>query len=59
MLFVVMIQLIIIYFGGSVFRTVPLSMSELFFVILMAVTVLPVDLIRKMMIGSAWRGNAI
>jgi calcium-translocating P-type ATPase len=59
MLFVVMIQLIIIYFGGAVFRTVPLSLPDLFFVILMAVTVIPVDLIRKMLIGSAWRGNAI
>lgn len=41
------IQLAILYFGGTVFRTVPLDFDDLITVILLAFTVIPVDLIRK------------
>ncbi len=47
MLVISAIQIAMIYFGGSVFRCVPLSFSELSFVILMAFTVIPFDLIRR------------
>lgn len=38
---------IIIYIGGDVFRTDKLSINDLIMVILLAFTVIPVDLIRK------------
>lgn len=44
---VAVIQLMIIYFGGEVFRCVPLHMGDLLFAALLAATVIPADLIRK------------
>ena len=41
------IQLLIIYFGGEVFRCVPLDGHELFLCFLFAMTVIPADTIRK------------
>ena len=59
MLFVTIVQLVIIYFGGAVFRTTGLSVSELQFVLISAFTVIPVDLLRKICLGASWRGSAI
>ncbi len=47
MLLVAAVQLIIIFFGGSVFRTVPLTAKEILTVALFAVTVFPADLMIK------------
>ena len=47
MLIVAVVQLVLIYFGGSMFRTAGLSFGELRTVLLIALTVIPVDLIRK------------
>ncbi|MBQ7922153.1 MAG: calcium-translocating P-type ATPase, PMCA-type [Clostridia bacterium] len=46
---VAFIQLLIVYFGGSVFRTVPVSGGALLFCLLCALTVLPVDAVRKLL----------
>ena len=46
-IFIMVIQLIIIYFGGNVFRTYGLDISEILFLILLSLTVIPVDWIRK------------
>ena len=46
--FVVIIQVILIYFGGSLFRTVPLNFKEFIIMILLSMTVIPIDWIRKM-----------
>ncbi len=59
MFFVTTVQLLIIYFGGSVFRTAGLTISELRFVLLLAFTVVPVDFIRKLLSGVSWRSDAI
>lgn len=45
--FIVIVQLCLIYFGGSMFRTYGLLASELFITILISLTVIPVDIIRK------------
>lgn len=47
MVLVAAVQLLIIFFGGTVFRTVPLSAKEILTVALFALTVLPADLIFK------------
>lgn len=59
MIFVTIVQLLIIYFGGSVFRTSGLSFFELQFIMMLSFTVIPADLIRKIIIRSGRRGNAV
>ena len=48
MTLVAVIQLLIIYFGGEVFRCVPLSPRHLLICALIAATVIPADIIRKL-----------
>jgi Ca2+-transporting ATPase len=50
MLLIAIVQIIMIYMGGSVFRTTGLSTSDLWRVILIASTVIPVDLTRKVLL---------
>lgn len=45
--FVGIAQLTMIYFGGSVFRTVPLTLHDLTICALLSLTVIPADMIRK------------
>lgn len=45
--FVSVIQILMIYFGGDVFRSVPLSFREVLNVILLASTVMPFDMLRR------------
>lgn len=47
---VTLIQLLMIYFGGSVFRTVPLSFGQLAFVFGLSLLVLPFELIRRLIL---------
>ncbi len=42
------VQLALIYFGGALFRTTPLTVPELCAVAALAFTVVPVDLLRKL-----------
>jgi plasma-membrane calcium-translocating P-type ATPase len=48
---VTVIQIMIIYFGGSIFRTVRMDFKHLILVIMLAFTVIPVDFIRKTILG--------
>ena len=50
---VAVVQLLIIYFGGEVFRCVPLSPRELGVSALFAFSVIPADSIRKALEGTA------
>ncbi|MBQ3021451.1 MAG: calcium-translocating P-type ATPase, PMCA-type [Bacilli bacterium] len=43
------VQLYLIYFGGSLFRTYGLSFKELLIVFLMAFSIIPIDIIRKLL----------
>ena len=44
-----LIQIYLIYFGGSLFRTYGLNLKELLLVLLLSFSVIPVDLIRKLL----------
>ena len=44
---IAIVQILLIYYGGSIFRTVDLNLKELIFVIVVSATVIPVDWIRK------------
>ena len=45
--FIIIVQLYLIYYGGSLFRTFGLSLKEIMLVILMALSIIPMDFIRK------------
>ncbi len=47
MFFITTIQILLIYFGGQVFRTAGLTFKEFMIMFLLALTVIPVDWIRK------------
>ena len=47
MLLISVIQVCMIYYGGEVFRCVPLTARELSFVIILSFTVIPFDIIRR------------
>lgn len=49
-LFIIIVQLSLIYFGGSIFRTTGLTLFELNITILLAFTVIPFDFIRKLIL---------
>lgn len=44
---IVLMQILMIYFGGEIFRSVPLTFRELLNVILLASTVIPFDIVRR------------
>ena len=46
------IQMYLIYFGGDLFRTYGLTLKELFFVILLSLSVIPFDWLRKLLISK-------
>lgn len=46
-LFIIVIQIILLYSGGSTFRTYGLSLKEFIIMLILAFSVLPVDLARK------------
>lgn len=50
--FIIIVQIILMYFGGSMFRCVPLSLKEFLIMIILAFTVVPVDILRKKMIKN-------
>ena len=49
-IFIASVQMILIYKGGTVFRTFGLTSNELMLVILLAFTVIPVDFFRKIIL---------
>ena len=46
-IFIVIVQLVLIYFGGELFRTAGLTISELLLILLLSITVIPIDWLRK------------
>jgi len=48
--FIVIVQILMIYYGGNIFRTNGLTMKQLVFTILYASLVVPFDLVRKILL---------
>lgn len=46
------VQFIMTYFGGKVLRTVPLNGEQWLLIVLLALTIVPVDLLRKLITGK-------
>ena len=49
-IFITIIQIIMIYFGGEIFRTSGLNIKELSIMIIVSLTVVPIDFLRKIYI---------
>lgn len=49
MLLIIIVQILLIYYGGNLFRTSGLTLKEFEIMILLALTVIPVDWIRKIL----------
>ena len=47
MIFIISVQILLIYYGGNIFRTAGLTINELLTTILLASTVVPIDWLRK------------
>ena len=45
--FIVIVQVLLIYFGGNLFRTVGLTFKEFEIMFLLSMTVIPIDFLRK------------
>lgn len=45
--FIIVVQIYLIYYGGNIFRTKGLTIEEFIIMLLIAITVIPVDFIRK------------
>jgi len=50
---IVVVQIIMTYCGGVILRCFGLNVTEWVFVLILAVTIIPVDLIRKLIIGKS------
>ncbi len=50
MTFVVIIQIILIYYGGEIFRTAGLTIKELIIMLVFASSVIPFDVLRKIIL---------
>lgn len=51
--FIILMQIVMIYYGGALFRTSGLTIKEFIITVLLAFTVIPVDNLRKMILK--WR----
>ena len=49
-LFVIIVQIGMIYYGGSLFRTVALNFSEFMIMLGMSLLVIPFDIVRKLIL---------
>jgi calcium-translocating P-type ATPase len=47
---VIAAQVLLIFFGGSVFRTAPIDFKHFAIIIILALTILPIDMLRKIFI---------
>ena len=51
-LFIIVVQIVLIYYGGNLFRSYGLTLKELIITILIASSVIPIDWIRKLYLRS-------
>ena len=49
-LFIVITQIIMIYYGGTIFRTSGLNIKEFIIMLLISITVIPIDFLRKIIL---------
>jgi calcium-translocating P-type ATPase len=57
--FIIIVQLYLIYHGGDLFRTYGLTLKELLLVIILSLSVIPIDIIRKIWIRKKKRVSSV
>ena len=57
--FISIVQIILIYFGGKIFRTTGLTLFEFEIMLLFAFTIIPVDIIRKIILKKLGFSSSI
>ncbi len=57
--FIIIVQMILIYFGGNLFRTAGLSVHEFIEMFILSMSVIPVDFIRKIYLRSRGRKESV
>ena len=58
-LFVTVVQIYLIYYGGDIFRTRGLTLNEFIIMLLIAFTVIPFDFIRKLYLKSINKNTGV
>ena len=58
-LFIVFVQIVLIYYGGSLFRTIGLNCKEFIYMLLISSTVIPVDWIRKIYLRISKKSTSV
>ena len=56
-IFIIIVQILLMYYGGSIFRTVPLMLQEFIIMFILSFTVVPVDILRKIICKR--KGNIV
>ena len=59
MVFIVLVQIFLIYYGGNVFRTSGLTLFEFEIMIMFAVTVIPFDWLRKLLLKTKGKNTGV
>jgi len=59
MLFIILVQVFLIYYGGNIFRTSGLTLFEFEIMILFAITVIPFDWIRKLVLKLKGKNTGV
>ena len=59
LLFITIVQILLIYYGGTVFRTSGLTLFEFEIMILFAITVIPFDWIRKLILKYKGKNTGV
>ena len=57
--FVILVQIYLIYYGGNIFRTNGLTIMEFIIMLLIALTVIPVDFIRKIYLKKKGKNTGV
>lgn len=59
MLFITVVQILLIYFGGDLFRTTPLTFREFIIMLSFAFTVVPIDITRKLIFRKLYGNKSV
>ncbi len=59
MMFIILVQILLIYYGGNIFRTSGLTLFEFEIMILFAISVIPFDWIRKLIFKNKYKNIGV
>ena len=57
--FIIIVQVILIYYGGEMFRCTPLSIKEFIIMLILSFTVVPIDVLRKIICKKIGKSRSV